>query len=59
MDERPPRPHLVDPADGRSAALRGLSMVTGDNAVLALTGPVLDGLYEFFHHALMTGTEPG
>lgn len=45
-------------APGLDVVLRGLSMVTDDATVLELTGPVFDGLYEFFHRALMTGTEP-
>jgi hypothetical protein len=45
-------------APGLDTALRGLSMVTDDHTILELTGPLFDGLYEFFRRALMTGTEP-
>jgi hypothetical protein len=45
-------------APGLDVVLRGLSMVADDDIVLELTGPVFDGLYEFFRRALMTGTEP-
>jgi hypothetical protein len=46
-------------APGLDVVLRGLSMTCdGDEAVLALSGPMFDGLYEFFRRALMTGTEP-
>ncbi len=45
-------------AAGLDTALRGLSMVADDDTILELTGPLFDGLYEFFRRALMTGTEP-
>lgn len=45
-------------APGLDVVLRGLSMVADDDTVLEVTGPVFDGLYEFFRRALMTGTEP-
>jgi hypothetical protein len=45
-------------AAGLDVVLRGLSMVADDETVLAVTGPVFDGLYEFFRRALMSGTEP-
>lgn len=45
-------------APGLDTVLRGLSMVVDDQTTLEVTGPVFDGLYEFFHRALMTGTEP-
>jgi hypothetical protein len=45
-------------APGLDVVLRGLSMVAADGTVLELTGPVFDGLYEFFHRTLMTGSEP-
>lgn len=38
--------------------LRGLSMVRGDDEVLALTGPLFDGLYEYRRRALLLGREP-
>lgn len=45
-------------APGLDTVLRGLSLVADDHTVLELTGPLFDGLYEFFRRALMTGTEP-
>ena len=45
-------------APGLDTVLRGLSMVADDPTILELTGPLFDGLYEFFRRALMTGTEP-
>jgi hypothetical protein len=45
-------------APGLDVVLRGLSMVADDESVLTVTGPVFDGLYEFYRRALMSGTEP-
>ena len=45
-------------APGLDAALRGLSMVCSDAQILALTGPLFDGLYEFFRRELLIGREP-
>lgn len=45
-------------APGFDVALRGLSMVCSDEQVLEITGPVFDGLYEFFHRELILGREP-
>jgi hypothetical protein len=45
-------------APGLDTALRGLSMVADDHTILDLTGPLFDGLYEFYRRTLMTGTEP-
>jgi hypothetical protein len=45
-------------APGFDLALRGLSMVAGDEQILALTGPLFDGVYEFFRRQLMLGKEP-
>lgn len=45
-------------AAGFDLALRGLSMVTSDDHVLELTGPLFDGAYEFFRRQLMLGREP-
>jgi hypothetical protein len=53
-DERYDAPEAV----GFDVALRGLSMVVDDERLLALTGPVFDGLYEFRKRALMLGREP-
>ncbi|HET6917489.1 MAG TPA: chromate resistance protein ChrB domain-containing protein [Acidimicrobiales bacterium] len=45
-------------AAGLDVVCRGLSMVTGDETILELTGPVFDGLYEYRRRALMLGHEP-
>jgi hypothetical protein len=45
-------------APGLDVALRGLSMVCDDAHILALTGPVFDGLYEYFRRAMILGREP-
>lgn len=45
-------------APGLDTALRGLSMVVDDHRVLEVTGPLFDGLYEFFRRELMLGREP-
>jgi hypothetical protein len=45
-------------APGFDVALRGLSMVATDDEVLVLTGPLFDGIYEFFRRELITGREP-
>ena len=45
-------------APGFDTALRGLSMVADDHRVLQLTGPLFDGLYEFFRRELLMGKEP-
>lgn len=45
-------------AAGFDVAVRGLSMTCTDEETLAITGPLLDGLYEFYHRALLLGREP-
>lgn len=45
-------------APGFDVALRGLSMVCGDEDILALTGPLFDGLYEYHRRATLLGREP-
>jgi hypothetical protein len=45
-------------APGLDVLLRGLSMVRGDDELLALSGPLFDGLYEYRKGALLTGREP-
>ncbi|HEX6674445.1 MAG TPA: chromate resistance protein ChrB domain-containing protein [Actinomycetes bacterium] len=45
-------------ARGLDVALRGLSMVCDDQQVLALTGPLFDGLYEYFRRGMLLGREP-
>ena len=43
---------------GFDVALRGLSMVCDDEQVLAHTGPIFDGLYEYYRRATLLGREP-
>ena len=45
-------------ATGLDVLLRGLSMTNDDETMLALTGPLFDGLYEFKKRALLLGREP-
>jgi hypothetical protein len=46
-------------APGLDVLLRGLSMVREDEELLALSGPLFDGLYEYRKRALLLGREPG
>lgn len=46
-------------AYGLDVICRGLSMVAADDEVLAVTGPLFDGLYEYRRRALLLGREPG
>jgi hypothetical protein len=47
-------------ARGLDVILRGLSMVAdSDEQMLALSGPIYDGLYEYRRRATMLGKEPG
>jgi hypothetical protein len=46
-------------ARGLDVILRGLSLVSDDDELLRLTGPLFDGLYEFKRRALLLGREPG
>jgi hypothetical protein len=48
----------VPEAPGVDVICRGLSMVLGDMEVLAVTGPMLDGLYEHRRRALLLGRDP-
>jgi len=45
-------------APGLDVICRGLSMVADDDEVLAVTGPMFDGLYEYRHRALLSGRDP-
>jgi hypothetical protein len=45
-------------ACGLDVICRGLSMVRGDVEVLAVTGPMFDGLYEHRRRALLLGRDP-
>ena len=47
-------------ARGLDVILRGLSMVAeSDEQMLALSGPIYDGLYEYRRRATMLGRDPG
>jgi hypothetical protein len=45
-------------APGLDVALRGLSMTCTDEQILALTGSLFDGLYEYYRRATLLGREP-
>jgi hypothetical protein len=45
-------------APGFDVALRGLSMICPDAETLALTGPLFDGVYEYYRRAMLLGREP-
>jgi hypothetical protein len=45
-------------APGLDVICRGLSMVRGDDKVLAIAAEVFDGLYEYRRRALLLGREP-
>jgi hypothetical protein len=45
-------------AFGLAVILRGLSLVTDDERLLELTGPLFDGLYEYRRRAALLGREP-
>ena len=45
-------------AAGLDIVCRGLSMTVDDEQVLAVTGPLFDGLYEYRRRALLLGRDP-
>lgn len=45
-------------APGLDVVLRGLSMICTDEETLHHTGPIFDGLYEFYRRATLLGREP-
>ncbi|WP_314172605.1 chromate resistance protein ChrB domain-containing protein [Streptomyces winkii] len=45
-------------APGLDAVLRGLSMTCDDERILELSGPLFDGLYEYYRRATLIGREP-
>lgn len=45
-------------APGLDIIIRGLSLTLGDDAVLAATTPIYDGLYEYFKRGLILGRAP-
>lgn len=53
-DDRYHAPEAV----GLDVLCRGLSMVADDQGVLAVTGPLFDGLYEHRRRALLVGRDP-
>jgi hypothetical protein len=53
-DDRYEAPEAV----GLDVVCRGLSMVRDDAAIVAVTGAIFDGLYEYRRRALLLGREP-
>ena len=47
----PHRPRLLD------VVLRGLSMTQDDDTVLSLTGPIFDGLFDYYRRSLLLGRD--
>lgn len=45
-------------APGLDVICRGLTMVRGDEDVLAITGPLFDSLYEYRRRAVLLGKDP-
>ncbi|MDF5755160.1 chromate resistance protein ChrB domain-containing protein [Spongiactinospora sp. TRM90649] len=45
-------------APGVDVILRGLSMICDDERVLEITGPVFEGLYEYYRRAFLLGRPP-
>ncbi|GAA5195412.1 hypothetical protein GCM10023346_25290 [Arthrobacter gyeryongensis] len=45
-------------APGLDIIIRGLSLTLDDDALLGITGPVFDGLYEYFKRGMILGREP-
>jgi hypothetical protein len=45
-------------ARGLDVVLRSLSMTLADARVLEVSGPLFDGLYEYYRRALLLGREP-
>jgi hypothetical protein len=45
-------------AAGLDVLIRGLSLVTGDEELLAVTCSLFDGLYEYRRRAILLGREP-
>ena len=44
-------------APGLDVVLRGLSMTNDDDTVMALTGPMFNGLYDYYRRALILGKD--
>ena len=49
---------VADEAAGLDVICRGLSMIRGDDEVIAVTATLFDALYEFRRRALLLGREP-
>jgi hypothetical protein len=45
-------------AAGLDVILRGLSMTGDDERTLAISGPIFDGLYEYYRRQTLLGREP-
>ena len=45
-------------APGLDVILRGLSMTGADDRTLAISGPIFDGLYEYYRRQPLLGREP-
>lgn len=45
-------------APGLDVVLRGLSMIGDDERTLAVSGPMFDGLYEYFRRSYLLGRDP-
>lgn len=45
-------------APGLDIIIRGLSLTLDDDTVLDITGPVFEGLYEYFKRSMILGREP-
>jgi hypothetical protein len=44
-------------APGLDVVLRGLSMTQDDDTVMTLTGPMFDGLYDYYRRSLILGKD--
>jgi hypothetical protein len=44
-------------APGLDVVLRGLSMTQDDDTVMTLTGPIFDGLYDYYRRSLILGKD--
>jgi hypothetical protein len=44
-------------APGLDAVIRGLSMTHDDDTVLAISGPVFDGLFDYYRRSLLLGRD--
>jgi hypothetical protein len=44
-------------APGLDAVMRGLSMTHDDDTVLAISGPVFDGLFDYYRRSLLLGRD--